>query len=141
MTTERASFPMPRVTIETAPFWEGLKKGLLLGQRCAQCKHFRYPPRSHCPHCQSSAAEWVPLSGRGTVYSYVTYVRPWHPLWNNKVPYNLSIIELEERILLYSNVVECDPEEVHIGMPVEVIYEQVDEGLTLPKFRPGKERA
>ena len=67
----------------------------------------------------------------------VTYCRAWHPSYEDKVPYNVSLVDLEEGPRLISNVIDCPPNQVKIGMPVEVVYED-NEGYTLPKFRPGK---
>ena len=81
--------------------------------------------------------KWVSLSGKGIVYSHVTYHRAWHPAYQDKVPYNVSLIETDEGVRMVSNVVNCRPEEVFIGMPVEVVYEDFED-YTLPKFRPVK---
>jgi len=67
----------------------------------------------------------------------VTYHRPWHPAYQDKIPYNVSLIDLDEGGRIVSNVVDCPPDEVRIGMAVEVVYEDLPE-YTLPKFRPVK---
>jgi uncharacterized OB-fold protein len=71
------------------------------------------------------------------VYSFVTYCRAWYPSYEEKVPYNVSLVDLDGGPRLISNVIECPPDQVKIGMPVEVVYED-NEGYTLPKFRPMK---
>lgn len=71
------------------------------------------------------------------MYSFVTYCRAWHPSYEDKVPYNVSLVDLDEGRRLISNVIDCPPDQVKIGMPVEVVYED-NEGYTLPKFRPMK---
>ena len=122
--------------IEAKPFWANLREHQLTVQRCSACRiFFRFPPQAHCPSCLSSNYEWVPLSGRGKVYSHVTYHRAWDPAYQDKVPYNVSLVETDEGVRMVSNVVNCRPEEVFIGMAVEVVYEDFED-YTLPKFRP-----
>jgi uncharacterized OB-fold protein len=124
--------------IEAKPFWDNLREHRLTAQRCNSCGGFSpFPPQAMCPKCLSSEVEWVPVSGKGTVYSFVTYHRAWHPAYQDKIPYNVSLIDLEEGPRLVSNVVDIPPEDVRVGIPVEVVYEDHEE-YTLPKFRPTK---
>jgi hypothetical protein len=121
--------------IEAKPFWANLKEHHITAQRCSGCGRFRFPPQALCPACLAGESEWVQLSGKGKVYSHVTYNRAWHPYYRDKVPYNVSLIETDEGVRMVSNVVGCRPEEVTIGMPVEVVYEDMGD-YVLPKFRP-----
>lgn len=124
--------------LEAKPFWTNLREHKLTAQRCKSCnKFFSFPPQGSCPHCLSPEYEWVALSGKGKVYSFVTYHRAWHPAYQEKVPYNVSLIDLEEGPRLISNVVGCKHDEVKIGMPVEIVYDDREE-YTLPQFRPIK---
>ncbi|MBI2887590.1 MAG: Zn-ribbon domain-containing OB-fold protein [Chloroflexi bacterium] len=129
-------FPTPLVTPDTAPFWKGCQAGQLLLQRCAACGALRYPPRPMCPQCTSKETGWVPASGRGTVYSYTVTHQALHPSLADKVPHLVILVELEEGVRITSNIVDCPPDQVRIGMPVEVVFHQVNPELTLPKFRP-----
>ena len=86
-----------------------------------------------CPHCRALETEWVPSKGKGTVYSWVVYRESPHPGF--KAPYAVVLVELEEGVRLVSNLVDVAPEEVSIGMPVEVVFDQVSEEVVLPKFR------
>jgi len=124
--------------MEAKSFWENLKKHQLTAQRCKSCSaYFHFPPQALCAKCMSSENEWVPVSGKGTIYSFVTYHRAWHPSYQDKIPYNVSLVDLAEGPRLVSNVVEIPPEDVKVGMSVEVIYEDHEE-YTLPKFRPAE---
>jgi uncharacterized OB-fold protein len=123
---------------EAKPFWINLREHKLTAQRCKGCdQFFSFPPQGSCPHCLSPEYEWVALSGRGKVYSFVTYHRAWHPAYQEKVPYNVSLIDLEEGPRLISNVIGCRHDEVKVGMAVEIVYEEREE-YTLPQFRPMK---
>jgi uncharacterized OB-fold protein len=123
---------------EAKPFWANLQQHKLTQQRCSSCKKmFGFPPQALCPHCLASEFEWVPLSGKGKIYSHIAYHRAWIPSYQDKVPYNVSLVDLEEGGRLVTNVIGCAPEDVKIGMPVEVVFEDFPE-YTLPKFRPVK---
>ena len=128
--------PLPRPTEDTEPYWEAAHRGELRMQRCGDCGHVRFPPAILCPRCLSEAAEWVRLSGRGTVFSWIVIHRPQHPAFNSDTPYNVAIVELEEGPRLHTNLVQCRNEDIYIGMPVEVVFDKVDDDLSLPKFRP-----
>jgi uncharacterized OB-fold protein len=121
---------------EAKPFWAACREHKLTAQRCSSCKRiFGFPPQALCPHCLATKHEWVAL--RGTVYSHIAYHRSWHPAYQDRIPYNVSLVDLQEGGRLVSNVIGCAPEEVKIGMPVEVVFEDFAE-YTLPKFKPVK---
>jgi 3-oxo-4,17-pregnadiene-20-carboxyl-CoA hydratase alpha subunit len=126
--------PRPAITRDNAFWWEGVKAGKLLIQRCGGCGTLRHPPRPMCPRCQGLEWDTVESSGRGTVYSFVVSHHPQVPAFD--YPLAIGLIELEEGTRLVSNVVDVDPADVHVGMPVEVLFEAFDDELTLPQFRP-----
>jgi uncharacterized OB-fold protein len=78
--------------------------------------------------------EAVPASGRGTVHSFTILHHP--PVPGYDLPLPIALIDLEEGTRLVANVAGCDPEDVHIGMKVECMFEDVDEGMKLPFFYP-----
>ncbi|MBM3131561.1 MAG: Zn-ribbon domain-containing OB-fold protein [Chloroflexi bacterium] len=117
----------------STPFWEAAKQRELKLQRCKGCGTFLNPPRPMCPKCHSMELEWVPSKGKGKVYSWVTYHESPHPAF--KAPYAVVLVELEEGPRLVSNMTEVRPEEIYIGMPVQVVFEDVEKDLILPKFR------
>lgn len=121
---------------DTRFFWEGVDAGKLLIQRCKQCETLRHPPGPMCPHCQSLEWDTVQSSGRGVVYSYVVMHHPPIPPFDYPNP--VVLVELEEGTRLISQLEGVKPADIQIGMPVEVIFENVEEGLTLPLFRPQK---
>jgi len=131
-----AEFPTPLVTPDTRPFWDGCKEGKLLLQRCLSCRSLRYPPRPMCPQCNSLESEWVPASGRGTLFSFTVTHQALNPSLNDKLPHVIILVELAEGMRMTSNLLDCPPEDVRIGMPLEVVFAKVNDELTLPKFRP-----
>ena len=117
----------------SGPFWEGIKEKKLLMQKCQSCGTWLNPPRPMCPKCRSQESEWVNVKGKGTVYSWVTYNESPHPAF--KAPYSAVLVELDEGPRIVSNMADTKPEDIQIGMAVEVIFEDVAEDLTLPKFK------
>ena len=128
--------PLPGITEDGAPYWAACREGRLEVQRCSRCEHLRFPPAVLCPKCLAEEHEWVPLSGRGRIYSFIIVHRPQHPAFFADAPYNVAIVELEEGIRLHTNVVDCTTDELRIDLPVEVVFEKIDEEVTLPKCRP-----
>jgi uncharacterized protein len=129
--------PLPAIDEENKPFWDYAKNHELRMQKCNECHNIYYPPSSLCPHCHSwSGSEWTKLSGKGAVYSFIVARRATNPAFAKEVPYVVAIIETEEGGRLISNVVGCKPDEVKVGMPVEVVFDDVTPEVTLPKFRP-----
>jgi uncharacterized OB-fold protein len=123
----------PTTTPDTAFWWDALKDGKLLIQRCASCATLRHPPRPMCPRCNALAWDTIEASGRGEVYSFVL---PRHPRWPwFDETYVVALVELEEGVRIVSNLNEVDPADVAIGMPVEAYVEHFD-SVSLPQFRP-----
>jgi uncharacterized OB-fold protein len=129
-----ATIPLPRPTSVSRPHWEGCREGVLRVQRCRACGHYVFIPQPICTRCQADALEWTASSGRGTVYSHTVVHRPPRPAF--AAPYVVAIVELEEGWHMLSNVVDCRPEDVHVGMPVEVTFRVMSEAITLPYFKP-----
>lgn len=128
--------PLPNVDEENRPFWEGIKRHELWLQRCQDCEEFRFYPRTICPHCFSYNTQWTRVSGRGKLYSFTVSYRAASPAFQDDVPYNIALIELEEGVRMMSNVVECANEDLRVDMPVEMVFDDVTPEITLPRFRP-----
>jgi len=125
--------PAPTVHPDNQGFWEGVNRGELVIQRCRNCGAWAHPPRPMCPGCRSLEREWARSQGKGIVVSFVTYREASHPGF--RVPYSVVLVELEEGVRLVSNLVGVQPEEIRIGMPVEVVFDRISEEIVLPKFR------
>lgn len=128
--------PLPFVTSLNAPFWEGLKRRELKLQRCDGCGRIWYPPGPLCPHCWSDKFTWTGLSGRGRVNSWVIFHQAYFKSFEADVPYNVAEVELEEGPRLLTNLVGVRNEEIQAGMPVEIVFEDATEEVTLAKFKP-----
>ena len=128
--------PLPRIDEESRGWWEALARHELFLQRCRGCGTLRFYPRALCPACLSDATEWLRASGRGTVYSFTVTHQNQAPGFREELPYVLAIVELAEGVRLMTNITGCPPEGVRIGMPVEVVFDDMTPEITLPKFRP-----
>jgi len=133
--------PLPRIDEESRGYWEALARHELYVQRCGACGTTRFYPRAVCPACLSSRVEWIRASGRGAVYTFTVTHQNQAPGFRGEVPYVLAVVELAEGVRLLTNIVDCPPDEVRIGMPVEVVFEDVTPTITLAKFRPAPGRA
>jgi len=131
----RISRPQPPMTPVSAPFWDATREKRYLLQWCRDCEKAVYFPRSFCPHCSGSALEWRPASGRAQVYAFTVDYRPQHPAFGPD-PYVVALIDLEEGVRVMTNVVDCQPADVRVGLPVELTWAPLDDGRNLPLYRP-----
>jgi len=127
--------PLPLMEGLAKQFYDWCGQGELRFQRCARCGAFRHIPRELCAECGSFDWEWARSSGKGTVFTYTVVARALHPAFLNATPYAAVIVELEEGVRILSNVVDCPPEQMRIGMPVHVDFEKQSDSVTLPVFR------
>jgi len=128
--------PLPTITDFNRPFWEGAQEGKLRLQQCDDCDHYRYPISDYCPRCLSDQATWRSLSGNGEVFSTIVFHQVYHPAFKNDVPYNVSLIQLEEGPRLFSNVIGIPPDQVKVGDKVKAVFDKIDDTVTLPRFSP-----
>jgi len=127
---------IPVPTSETQPYWEGCHNHELRIQKCQACGQHQFYPRLYCMACMSDQVEWVTASGRGTILSFTIVYRPVTKAFAGDVPYVVALVTLDEGPKMMSNIVECDPERVSIGMPVTVTFEDWSEEISVLKFRP-----
>ena len=130
----RVQRPAPIVTEDSAAFWDAADEGRLVAQRCVACGRVRHPPRPMCPECNSLDVELVELSGRGVVYSYALLHHPQHPAF--EYPVLAVLVDLEEGVRIVSNLVGIEPDDVSIGIPVQVEFVATDGEHHVPVFRP-----
>jgi uncharacterized OB-fold protein len=118
------------------PFWAALRDHRLELQRCDHCSNLRFIPTEICHHCGSTAATWTAVPGKGAVYTYTVVRRAPTPAYQADVPYVIVHVTLDEGPRMISTMVDCEPDDVEIGMRVEVTYDDVADDLTLYRFRP-----
>lgn len=128
---------------DAGPFWAGTARGELLVQTCSECRQPRIPPRPMCFACRSLRSEWVRMSGRGMIWSFVVAHPPLLPAYQELAPYNVITVGLAENpsLRLVGNLVasphgpinEIDPASIRIGEPVQVVFQQVGD-VFLPRW-------
>lgn len=126
--------PLPQPTALTQPFWDAARHGRLAVQRCLGCTALRHYPQPLCPHCHCDRHDWTTLRGSGVIYSYTVTHHTVAPYWSERVPYVVATIELDEGIRMISDLDE-PAERVAIGVAVTVFFDDVGDGLVLPRFR------
>lgn len=127
--------PLPQVDEENRWFWEACTRHELVLQKCGQCRTLRFYPRALCPRCLSASTEYVQASGRGTVYTFTVTHQNQAPGFRDELPYVMAYVQLDEGPRLLTNIVGMPPDQVTIGMPVSVVFEDIDESLAIPKFQ------
>lgn len=133
------SRPLPVPDSESTPFWDGMREGKLMLQRCASSGDYLFPPVTFCPG-SLERPEWVEVSGKGTVFSWIVVRHPVpRDLYADEVPYVVAIVALDESCRMTGNIFECSPEDMRAGMKVEIVYNRVTAEITLPAFRPAKD--
>ena len=125
--------PAPIVTEDSAIFWDAATQGRLVAQRCKDCGRVRHPPRPMCPHCHSLAFEEAALSGRGSLYSYAILHHPQNPAFD--YPVLAALVDLEEGVRIVSNLTDVAPDDIRIGMSLEVTFEPTVDDQLVPIFR------
>ena len=122
----------------TQPFWDAAAHHRLVVAQCRACGECRMPPTPFCPVCQSQQIDWQTLTGLGEIYSYTVVDRAILPGMADHLPYVPAVITLEGGggVRLISNVVDVALAELAIGMPVQVVWDDLREGVAVPRFRP-----
>ena len=129
--------PLPQPTPETQPFWDSLKRHQMQVQRCQDCRECYFYPRPFCPRCYSKNVAWENVSGNATLETYVINHRA-APRFEEDAPYVIAVVTLAEGPRMMTNLVEVEPDAASLppDLALEVVYEDVTDEITLPKFRP-----
>ena len=127
---------LPTIDDDSKPFWDAAKEGRFLVARCGNCGRAHHYPRPFCPFCWSDQVTWEQASGRATLHTHSTvYMNDLAP-FRDRLPYVAALVELEEGPRIMTNIVDCAPEDLQIGMPLQVAFRELDDDITAPVFRP-----
>ncbi|MGD9300144.1 MAG: enoyl-CoA hydratase-related protein [Desulfobacterales bacterium] len=132
--------PIPVIQPWTREFWKATKKGDLLVQHCHDCNSNIFFPKKVCPECWSGNLDWRVASGKAKVYTYTIMRDMVEPKFMGDLPYVIAMVELDEGIRMTTRIVNCNPDDVEIGMKVEVVFEEVSPECSLPMFQPADEK-
>ena len=129
---------LPKFQEHNRAYWAGGADGQLLIDQCTGCALWVHPPAADCPDCGGALAA-RPVSGHGAVFTYTVNHQPFNP--TVPIPYVIAIVELAEQadLRIATNIVDCEPDSVYVGLPVEVRFERHDvddDSLFVPVFAP-----
>lgn len=127
--------PLPEPSIDSQPFWDGLKDHRIMLQRCSDCGTVRHYPRPMCGECHSMECDWIEASGKGTLYSWTETHHPFHFGFKAEVPYILATVTLAEGVRMQTKLLGAKVEDLKLGLPVEAALVQETPDLVLPYFR------
>jgi uncharacterized OB-fold protein len=131
-----AAKPLPRPDAASEPFFAGARRGELMLQRCSDCGACRLNALSRCDACRSPRFAWERASGRARLVSWAVMHQRYHPAFYDELPYLLAVVELEEGPRLLTRLADAEPGALRAGLPLRVVFEEVGEGIVLPKFAP-----
>jgi uncharacterized OB-fold protein len=117
------------------PFWEGCRDHEFRVHRCGVCGRANWPAAA-CVEHGASSGRWVAASGLGHVHTYTIIHQVYAPIYTDQVPYVVAVVKLEEGPFFYTDLLGCDADSVAVGLPVEVEYEDLEDGTVIPHFRP-----
>jgi uncharacterized OB-fold protein len=129
-------FDLPAPDEATQPFWDAARDGRFLVKRCAGCGRAHFYPRRFCPMCWSDDVDWEEASGRASLYTWSVVHQNDLPPFGERVPYVAAVVELDEGPRAMTNVVDCDFDDLRVGMPLEVTFRAISDEVTIPVFRP-----
>ncbi len=129
--------PIPVPNEWTKPFWEAARRGVLELQRCQSCGHFQHPPYATCTQCVSTDLKFEPVRGAGAIYAYTIMYHTGDKRFASAVPYASIIVELDDApgALMAGNLLEAEYTEAKVGRRVEIVFEKLNDDITLPQFR------
>lgn len=135
--------PIPEPDIWERTFWDFCRERRLRFQACKACGRVRHPPMPYCPSCRSRDETWVEAGDDAALFTYTIVHHANHPALEHAVPYNVAVVVFPslQFVRLVSNIVDCGNEDLRIGMPLTLVWEEPKPGAVLPRFRLAGKRA
>ena len=126
------SRPAPEPTIDSKPYWDGLKERRLLLQQCGNCGLVRHYPRPMCDACHSLEVRWIESSRQGRLYAWTEVHHPFVPGFREEIPYVMATVELAEGVRLQCQMLDAEADALRLDLPVEIVFREVEDDLVLP---------
>jgi uncharacterized protein len=127
---------LPAITSLNQPYWDALKRRELRMQKCDGCGRIWYPPSPLCPGCWSRKFTWTQLSGRGKINTWVIFHQAYFRSYEQDIPDNVVEVELDEGPRILTNLIGLPNGDIRAGLPVEIVFDDVTDEITLAKFKP-----
>ena len=129
--------PIPVPDEYTRPFWDAAKRHSVEMQRCQTCGQFQHPPYATCTQCIGVDLKFEPVRGQGKIYAYTIMYHTGDKRFAAAVPYASIIVELDDApgAFMVGNLLGADYTEAKVGRRVEVIFEKLNDDITLPQFK------
>jgi uncharacterized OB-fold protein len=133
-----ADMPRPEPDMDDKDFWASCADGKLCFQGCAECGKLRHPPTPICWNCHSVEVNWVEAPAEAELYTYNVVHHPSHPAVTEAVPYIGALVDFPSLpgVRLVTNLVDVDPADVSIGMPVTLVWDDIGDGMNIYRFTP-----
>jgi hypothetical protein len=131
--------PLPIPDTDSKPYWDGCHEHKITAQRCSDCGAWRFPPRGVCPNCYSWNAEWRELAGTGTIQTFVVPHRAFSEAFAAELPYVIAQVAMDgtgDAVVIVGNLVGCPWTDARVGLPVQVVFEDATESISVPRFKP-----
>ena len=131
---EHKQLPVPDE--DSTIFWEACRRRRLFVQQCEACRRFRFPPSPLCPTCLSALATWREDPGQGEVVTFCVYhAELAGPAWRSELPYIVAVVRLNySGVKMLGQLRGEGVDRIHIGLAVQVVFEDMNEHITLPQF-------
>ncbi len=132
----RPAKPLPTVSPLDRPYWEHARAHRLALQRCTQCRRFRFPSSPVCAECDADSFAWEPTSGRGRLVSWVVFHKSYFGSFNDDIPYNVALVELDDGPVVCANVIGAANDQLHSGMRLAAVFDDVSDDFSILRFQP-----
>lgn len=124
-------------TGEWKPFWEGLAREKVLIQHCPACGHKQFYPRYLCTACGAEPA-WTEFTGEATLYTYSVVRKHHQQPFKEMSPFVVAMVDLGEGVRMMSNLINCQLDKVHIGMPLTPVFVNARSDLPVLYWQPSQ---
>ncbi|OBH04259.1 acyl dehydratase [Mycobacterium sp. E2699] len=128
--------PVPEPTPVSRPFWDGLARHRIVVQYSPSLGRYVFYPRTLAPGSLADDLEWREIDGGGTLYTYTVARRPTAPPWADAVPQLLAVVQWDAGPRISTELVDVDPGDIRIGMRVRPVFYDLDDKITLLRYRP-----
>ncbi|CDQ40464.1 MULTISPECIES: Zn-ribbon domain-containing OB-fold protein [Virgibacillus] len=132
--------PIPLKNQDNSPYWDAADRHQLKIQKCNDCQAYAHPPGPTCAKCGGGRLSWIDFGDhvKATIYSYIVSYRPFLPGFQDDLPLVIAQASLEDvpSVRIMCNVLDCKPDDMHIGMPVKMVWDDITEDRALPQWKP-----